>query len=64
MVCESCVEGITHTVSHLEGVAACEVDLATERARVTFAPDVIDVAGIEAAIDKLGYDATPLSAPE
>lgn len=60
MVCHSCVEGITHAVSRLEGVSECEVDLETERARVTFSPDEIEVAAIEAAIDGLGYEATPL----
>jgi Cu+-exporting ATPase len=64
MVCESCVEAITHTVSGLEGVTKCEVDLESERAHVTYAPDVIEVAAIEAAIDELGYDATPLTAGE
>lgn len=60
MVCHSCVEGITHTVSRLEGVTKCEVDLEAERAHVTYAPDVIEAAAIEAAIDELGYEATVL----
>lgn len=61
MVCESCSQAIEHEVGKLEGVASCKVDLEQKTARVSFDPDTVEVATIEATIDKMGYEATPPS---
>ncbi len=58
MVCESCVQAITHEVAKLPGVLECEVDLERETARVRFDPGQIELARIEATIEGLGYEAT------
>lgn len=59
MVCESCVQGITHEVGRLEGVASVEVDLEAGKAVVVYAEGVIDPAALEQKIEDLGYVATP-----
>jgi Cu+-exporting ATPase len=62
MVCESCAQAIQSAVARLDGVESCEVDVAQGRANVRFRPDRVELSAIEAAIDRLGYEAAPLSA--
>lgn len=59
MVCESCVQAITHEVARLEGVRSIEVDLATSTAVVVYAEGSVDPAELEKTIEALGYAATP-----
>jgi copper chaperone CopZ len=59
MVCDSCVQGITHEVGRLEGVESVEVDLESGTAVVVYAEGVIDPAALEQKIEALGYGATP-----
>jgi copper chaperone CopZ len=59
MVCDSCVQGITHEVGRLEGVQSVEVDLESGKAVVVYAEGVIDPAALEQKIEALGYGATP-----
>jgi copper chaperone CopZ len=59
MVCESCVEGITHEVGRLEGVRSVQVDLDAGKAVVVYAEGVIDPAALEQTIEAMGYGATP-----
>lgn len=58
MVCESCVQGITHEVGRLEGVRSVEVDLEAGKAVVVYEEGVIDPGALEAKIESLGYVAT------
>jgi copper chaperone CopZ len=59
MVCDSCVQAITHEVGRLEGVESVEVDLASNTAVVVYAEGKIDPAALEQTIESLGYGATP-----
>jgi copper chaperone CopZ len=66
MVCDSCVQGITHEVGRLEGVESVEVDLESGKAVVVYAEGVIDPAALEQKIEALGYTATlglPVAGP-
>ncbi len=56
MTCASCVNRIERFLNRADGVAEASVNLATERATVRFDPDVIDRAGIAAAIESAGYE--------
>ena len=56
MTCASCVNRIERFLNRADGVAGASVNLATERATVRFDPDVIDRAGIAAAIEAAGYE--------
>ncbi|QDK44677.1 copper-transporting ATPase [Bdellovibrio sp. ZAP7] len=57
MTCASCVRHVEKALGNVTGVNKAEVNLATERARVTFAESVSVEAMIE-AINNAGYKAT------
>jgi len=57
MTCASCVGRVERALKKVPGVAAAEVNLATERARVTAFADV-GVEQLVAAVKAAGYEAT------
>jgi Cu+-exporting ATPase len=56
MTCASCVNRIERFLGRADGVRQASVNLATERATVSFDPAVIDRTGIVAAIEASGYE--------
>lgn len=61
MTCASCAARIERKLNKLDGVAA-SVNLATEKAHVSH-PDTITPDQVIATVEKLGYQASPLSRP-
>jgi len=61
MTCASCVAVIEKTLAKTPGVTTGVVNLATERAAVTFDPEIISDDRVVEIIEKLGYTATPLT---
>jgi Cu+-exporting ATPase len=59
MTCASCVGRVTKALNRVEGVAAASVNLATETATVTHDPSLVPVTDLTAAVDRVGYSATP-----
>jgi copper chaperone CopZ len=57
LTCGSCVSNIESALSSLDGVGSVEVNLTSNRGRVTYDPAEIDSSAIEAAITKAGYPA-------
>ncbi len=57
MTCASCVRRVERSLSKVPGVAEASVNLATERATVTFAPDETMIADLIGAVEKAGYGA-------
>lgn len=57
MTCASCVRRVEKAVGKLPGVTASTVNLATEKAQVTYDAAQIDAEAIAAAIRDAGYDA-------
>ncbi|MGA2615663.1 MAG: heavy metal translocating P-type ATPase [Spirochaetia bacterium] len=55
MTCASCVAHIEKAVGKLEGVASVTVNLATEKADVTYDPVKVRLSGIKKAISDAGY---------
>ncbi len=55
MTCASCVNRIERALKAVPGVRAAEVNLATEKARVTLNDGEIDLGTIIAAVEKAGY---------
>jgi Cu+-exporting ATPase len=59
MTCASCVKAIERAVGKLEGVDKVSVNLATEKALVSYDPARLRISEIKQAITKAGY--TPLA---
>jgi Cu+-exporting ATPase len=55
MTCASCVSTVEGALSGVPGVMEANVNLATERASVTYIPGVVGLAEFKAAVDKTGY---------
>ncbi|MFD4973390.1 heavy metal translocating P-type ATPase [Streptomyces sp. NPDC058424] len=59
MTCASCVSRVEKALRRVDGVAAAEVNLATEVATVHFDPAQVGLAELTAAVTRVGYTATP-----
>ena len=59
MTCASCVRRIEKALLKLDGVADARVNLATEVASITYAPQLIRLDDLTGAVTKAGYTATP-----
>jgi Cu+-exporting ATPase len=57
MSCASCVRRIERKLSSLEGVESVSVNLASERASVTYDPTRVSVAQVISAVEAAGYGA-------
>ncbi len=55
MTCASCVARVEKALSGVEGVASADVNLATERATVTFNPEQTSYEKMARAVDAAGY---------
>lgn len=55
MHCTACAARIEKVVGQLNGVAGVSVNFATEKATVTYEPDIISIAGIKQTISQAGY---------
>jgi P-type Cu+ transporter len=55
MTCASCVNRVEKAVQRVEGVERAAVNLATERASVSYDPSRTDAAAVAAAIEGAGY---------
>jgi Cu+-exporting ATPase len=63
MTCASCVRRVEKAIAKVPGVQEANVNLATEQAKVIFDPDVADLGGISAAVERAGYKVGPLPQP-
>ncbi len=55
MTCASCVRRIEKALGKVDGVQAASVNLATEKARVTYDPAVATTVQMQAAVERAGY---------
>ena len=55
MTCASCVSRVEKALKKADGVLDASVNLATERATVTYAPGVAEFASLQAAVEAAGY---------
>ena len=58
MTCASCVRRIEKALHKLEGVSQAQVNLATEVASITFAPQLVQLEQLKEAVTRAGYTAT------
>jgi Cu+-exporting ATPase len=64
MTCASCVRRVEKGLEKVPGVAAANVNLATERASVTYDPAVADLAALRTAVERAGYRVGEVPAAE
>ncbi|BDI29545.1 copper-translocating P-type ATPase [Capsulimonas corticalis] len=62
MHCASCVGRIERMLGKVTGVDHADVNLATNRARVTYDPGQATLAAMVAAVEKAGFGAAPVTA--
>ena len=55
MHCASCSSLIKRRISKLQGIEACEVNYATEKAQISFESDKISLDKMNDEIKKIGY---------
>jgi len=58
MTCAACVRRVEKALEKVDGVSSASVNLATERASVTYDPTVASIDDLTAAIGKAGYTGT------
>jgi Cu+-exporting ATPase len=56
MTCATCAATIQRSLADLQGVQEANVNLAAERATVTFDPEKVDLEKMRAAVREAGYD--------
>nr|WP_067936116.1 copper ion binding protein [Alicyclobacillus kakegawensis] len=56
MTCSGCVHAVTRALQAIDGVQKADVDLAGERATVTYDANQISVETLKQAIEEVGYD--------
>ncbi len=61
MTCASCVRRVERALSRTPGVTEASVNLATERATVTYKPDETRLEDLIAAVEKAGYGAEEIA---
>jgi Cu+-exporting ATPase len=61
MTCAACSARVEKAIGKLEGVESATVNIATEKATVTYNPQIIRVSAIKEAIEKAGYKALDFS---
>lgn len=59
MTCGACAARVGRGLSDVDGVETATVNLATERAKVSFDPAIVDPATLETAVESLGYRIVP-----
>src|SRR5919199_2898086 len=62
MTCASCVRRIEKALARVDGVQDASVNLATERAKVTYDADAVTLDQVKAAVVKAGYGVRELPA--
>lgn len=55
MTCASCVQAVTRALEALEGVISVDINLATERAYISYNPSLVDIRTIRDTINNAGY---------
>ncbi|KXA97069.1 ATPase [candidate division MSBL1 archaeon SCGC-AAA259I14] len=64
MTCASCADNVEKAISKLEGVYNANVNLATEKARVEYRPDLVSISDMRKAVEEAGYGVESEEKPE
>ncbi|MDR3342042.1 MAG: heavy metal translocating P-type ATPase [Treponema sp.] len=61
MTCAACAQRVEKAIRKMEGIEIVSVNLATEKATVTYHPQKVRVSAIKETIEKAGYQALDIS---
>jgi heavy metal translocating P-type ATPase len=64
MTCASCALRIERVLGRQDGVESAVVNFAGQEARAVVDPGAVDIEGLQAAVEKLGYEITPFAEGE
>lgn len=64
MTCASCADNVEKAISELKGVYNANVNLATEKARVEYRPDLVSISDMRKAVEEAGYGVESEEKPE
>lgn len=64
MTCASCVNRVDRALKKVPGVLDVTVNLATEKARITYVPGITGLPDFRQAVEKAGYELADLAAEE
>jgi Cu+-exporting ATPase len=56
MTCASCVETIQRSLADLQGIESANVNLATERATISYDPEKVNIEQVKKTVRDAGYD--------
>ena len=56
MTCATCAQTISESLSGLEGIERADVNIATEKATVTYDPELVNIEDMKKAVLDAGYD--------
>ncbi len=56
MTCKNCVKHVEEALNAVEGVQRALVDLEKKQVTVDFLPEVVNVAALEEAVRRAGYE--------
>ncbi|OKH19384.1 heavy metal translocating P-type ATPase [[Limnothrix rosea] IAM M-220] len=60
MSCAACAAAVEKALAKADGVEVAQVNFATERARVEFDENAVNLNGLQQAVSKAGYEAIPI----
>ncbi|MDR1000427.1 MAG: heavy metal translocating P-type ATPase [Clostridiales bacterium] len=64
MTCAACAQRIERAIRKLDGIESVSVNLATEKATVTYKPSEVRLSAIREAIEKAGYKALEINSAD
>lgn len=64
MSCASCVNRVESALKQMPGILKASVNLSTERASVSYVPELVNFENLAAAVKDSGYEATLISGTE
>src|SRR6185437_8057287 len=64
MTCASCVRRVERSLAKVPGVREAIVNLATEKAKVTYDPALVELDQLRGAVEKAGYSAGKMASSD
>ncbi len=57
MTCAACSRTVERTVSRMDGINSCQVNLASEKMTITYDPEIVRISEVKKRVEKAGFEA-------